>query len=123
MPVPVPLPPSGWRCGQILAFHAGTWAAGGRREELPEGRGYIRDQLRRAANFLALDIAEGAGEFVPAENARFYRMAKRSGPPTDDESASPMRGLEKARGEWGLVCMCHNVRRLHAARVAGRTAS
>jgi transposase len=32
-----------------------------------------------------------------------------------------MRGLEKARGEWGLVCMCHNVRRLHAARVAGRT--
>jgi transposase len=34
-----------------------------------------------------------------------------------------MRGLEKARGEWGLVCMCHNVRRLHAARVTGRTAS
>jgi hypothetical protein len=34
-----------------------------------------------------------------------------------------MRGLEKARGEWGLVCMCHNVRRFHAARVAGRTAS
>lgn len=34
-----------------------------------------------------------------------------------------MRGLEGARGEWGLVCMCHNVRRLHAARVAGRTAS
>lgn len=33
-----------------------------------------------------------------------------------------MRGMEKARGEWGLVCMCHNVRRLHAARVAGRTA-
>jgi hypothetical protein len=22
----------------------------------------------------------------------------------------------EARGEWGLVCMCHNVRRLHAAR-------
>ncbi|MEQ1572550.1 MAG: transposase [Myxococcota bacterium] len=31
-----------------------------------------------------------------------------------------MRGLAKARGEWGLVCLCHNVRRLHAARVAGR---
>ena len=47
-------------------------------EELPEGRGYIRDQLRRAANSIALNIAEGAGEFVPAEKARFYRMAKRS---------------------------------------------
>jgi four helix bundle protein len=47
-------------------------------EELPEGRGYIRDQLRRAANSIALNIAEGAGEFAPAEKARFYRMAKRS---------------------------------------------
>ena len=47
-------------------------------EELPEGRGYIRDQLRRAANSIALNIAEGAGEFVPGEKARFYRMAKRS---------------------------------------------
>jgi transposase len=33
-----------------------------------------------------------------------------------------MRGLYKARGEWALVCMSHNVRRLHAARVAGRVA-
>ena len=47
-------------------------------EELPEGRAYIRDQLRRAANSIALNIAEGAGEFVPGEKARFYRMAKRS---------------------------------------------
>ena len=47
-------------------------------ERLPEGRGYIRDQLRRAANSIALNIAEGAGEFVPTEKARFYRMAKRS---------------------------------------------
>jgi four helix bundle protein len=47
-------------------------------EELPEGRAYIRDQLRRAANSIALNIAEGAGEFVPAEKARFYRIAKRS---------------------------------------------
>ena len=47
-------------------------------EELPDGRGYIRDQLRRAANSIALNIAEGAGEFAPAEKARFYRMARRS---------------------------------------------
>ncbi len=47
-------------------------------EELPDGRAYIRDQLRRAANSIALDIAEGAGEFAPAEKARFYRMARRS---------------------------------------------
>lgn len=47
-------------------------------EELPDGRGYIRDQLRRAANSIALNIAEGAGEFAPVEKARFYRIAKRS---------------------------------------------
>lgn len=47
-------------------------------EDLPEGRAYVRDQLRRAANSIALNIAEGAGEFAPAEKARFYRMAKRS---------------------------------------------
>jgi len=46
--------------------------------ELPEGRAYVRDQLHRAANSIALNIAEGAGEFTPAEKARFYRMAKRS---------------------------------------------
>jgi len=45
---------------------------------LPEGRTYIRDQLRRAANSIPLNIAEGAGEFSPAEKARFYRMARRS---------------------------------------------
>jgi four helix bundle protein len=45
---------------------------------LPKGRGYMRDQLRRAANSVVLNIAEGAGEYSPGDKARFYRMAKRS---------------------------------------------
>lgn len=47
-------------------------------ENLPRGRGYLVDQLRRAGSSIALNIAEGAGEYAPAEKARFYRMAKRS---------------------------------------------
>lgn len=45
---------------------------------LPPGRGYIRDQMRRSANSVVLNLAEGAGEYSPAEKARFYRIAKRS---------------------------------------------
>ena len=47
-------------------------------EALPKGRGYMRDQLRRAANSVVLNIAEGAGEYSPGDKARFYQMAKRS---------------------------------------------
>jgi four helix bundle protein len=47
-------------------------------EQLPEGRAYIKDQLRRAANSMPLNIAEGVGEFQPQEKARFYRIARRS---------------------------------------------
>ena len=47
-------------------------------EALPPGRGYIRDQVRRSSNSVVLNLAEGAGEFSPAEKARFYRMAIRS---------------------------------------------
>jgi four helix bundle protein len=45
---------------------------------LPEGRGYVRDQLRRAANSVVLNTGEGAGEFQPLEKARLYRLARRS---------------------------------------------
>ena len=45
---------------------------------LPRGRAYLADQLRCAGSSIALNIAEGAGEFAVAEKVRFYRMAKRS---------------------------------------------
>ena len=47
-------------------------------EQLPRGRGYLADQLQRAATSIALNIAEGAGEFSGPEKARFYRIARRS---------------------------------------------
>jgi four helix bundle protein len=34
---------------------------------LPRGRSYIAEQFRRAAASIALNIAEGAGEFSPVE--------------------------------------------------------
>lgn len=47
-------------------------------DALPQGKRYIADQIGRASLSIGLNIAEGAGEFSPAEKARFYRMAKRS---------------------------------------------
>ncbi|MCA9491849.1 MAG: four helix bundle protein [Myxococcales bacterium] len=47
-------------------------------EGLPRGRGYLADQLLRAATSIVLNIAEGAGEHSTSEKARFYRMARRS---------------------------------------------
>ena len=45
---------------------------------LPRGHAYFKDQLGRASLSIVTNIAEGAGEFMPAEKARFYRMACRS---------------------------------------------
>ena len=47
-------------------------------ERLPRGRKYLGDQLQRAATSIALNVAEGAGEFSDGEKARFYRMSRRS---------------------------------------------
>ena len=48
------------------------------RADLMKGRGPLADQLDRASVSIALNIAEGAGEFAKREKARFYRIARRS---------------------------------------------
>ena len=88
MPLPLPLPLPFLRCAmkhfdhEKLEVYAKAiefvLLANDVVEQLPRGRGYLADQLQRAATSVPLNIAEGAGEFMPAENARFYRMARRS---------------------------------------------
>ncbi|MFW6067076.1 MAG: four helix bundle protein [Myxococcota bacterium] len=47
-------------------------------EQMPVGRGHLKDQLDRAVTSVVLNVAEGAGEFSSHEKRRFYRMARRS---------------------------------------------
>ena len=55
--------------------------------------GYIQDQLRRAANSIALNIAEGAGEFAPAENVGDVGPSMRRA-----------RAGQDRRAERGVIC-------------------
>jgi four helix bundle protein len=45
---------------------------------LPRGRGYLGDQLQRAASSIVLNVAEGAGKFSPADKSVFYTRARAS---------------------------------------------
>jgi len=71
-------------------------------EKLPRGRGYLADQLQRAATSIPLNIAEGAGEFSSAEKARFYRMAKRS---ATESAAILSRARARARARARSACL------------------
>ena len=61
-------------------------------ESLPEGRAYLRTQVRKCGNSMPSNIAEGTGE-RGAERARFYRIARREGL----ESASHLNSCGRLR--------------------------
>ncbi|MGQ0534446.1 MAG: four helix bundle protein [Methanobacteriota archaeon] len=66
----------------------------------------LRDQLLRASASMPLNIAEGAGEFSPADKARFYRIARRSASECTAildvlERRTPGIGGEKTRRKLG----------------------
>ncbi len=47
-------------------------------DELPPGYGFLADQLRRAASSVALNFSEGYGKSTPAEQRRYFRIARGS---------------------------------------------
>ena len=47
-------------------------------DSLPRGKGYLLDQLQRAALSIVLNIAEGAGKFSGKDKAAFYARARGS---------------------------------------------
>jgi len=75
------------RCGSMLSFQkldvykcsiefvAVATAVG---EAIPRGYGELREQLRRAAISVPLNIAEGAGRATDADGARHFAIARGS---------------------------------------------
>jgi four helix bundle protein len=91
---------------------------------LPKGRSYMADQLRRAALSIVLNTAEGAGEFSPADKARFYRMARRSATEcaaiVDAARALGMAEDEKVAAARALLSKSVAMLTLLVAKVEGR---
>ncbi len=66
---------------RLDVYRAAIRFAGWRRQllkRLSATDGDVADQIRRASTSIALNIAEGCGEFSLPERRRFYRMARRS---------------------------------------------
>ena len=47
-------------------------------DELPPGYGFLADQMRRAASSVALNFSEGYGKSTPADQRRYFRIARGS---------------------------------------------
>ena len=71
-------------------------------EHLPRGRAHLADQLHRASTSIALNIAEGAGEYARNEKHRFYRMARPRQPSVRPSSTSAQ--------PWLLLMLCTSTR-------------
>ncbi len=66
---------------RLDVYRAAIKFAGWRRRllrRLPAADGDLADQMRRASTSIALNVAEGCGEFSLPDRARFYRFARRS---------------------------------------------
>jgi len=86
------------------------------RPRFVSGRSALADQLDRASVSIALNIAEGAGEFAKREKARFYRIARRSA----TECAAVLdivRELELVEGD--AIRECQDQLRLIVAMLIG----